>query len=197
MTSPAIGSVGASRRLLAACRLSSHRHLRHADPPLCRSPRSIRRRRVLVLTESVRKVGCFSGSREVINSCRETKIEADDGTSASRAGALFNEFLLDIHVPADHVNRFVPCRLRQELALLYASTGRPSVDPEVMIRMLIVGYCFGIRSKRWLSDEVHFNLACRWFCRLLLNGRVRDHYTFSKNRHGRYYYSASCVVFRD
>ena len=64
--------------------------------------------------------------------------------------------------------------------------GRPSVDPELMIRMLIVGYCFGIRSERRLCDEVHLNLAYRWFCRLGLEGDVPDHSTFSKNRHGRF-----------
>jgi transposase len=64
--------------------------------------------------------------------------------------------------------------------------GRPSIDPELMVRMLIVGYCFGIRSERRLCDEVHLNLAYRWFCRLGLDGQVPDHSTFSKNRHGRF-----------
>jgi len=64
--------------------------------------------------------------------------------------------------------------------------GRPSVDPELMIRMLLIGYCFGIRSERRLCEEVHLNLAYRWFCRLGLEGAVPDHSTFSKNRHGRF-----------
>jgi transposase len=64
--------------------------------------------------------------------------------------------------------------------------GRPSVDPELMIRMLIVGYSMGIRSERRLCEEVHLNLAYRWFCRLGLDSRVPDHSTFSKNRHGRF-----------
>jgi transposase len=64
--------------------------------------------------------------------------------------------------------------------------GRPSIDPELLIRMLIVGYCFGIRSERRLCEEVHLNLAYRWFCRLGLDGEVPDHSTFSKNRHGRF-----------
>jgi transposase len=55
-----------------------------------------------------------------------------------------------------------------------------------MIRMLLIGYCFGIRSERRLCDEVHLNLAYRWFCRLGLDGAVPDHSTFSKNRHGRF-----------
>jgi transposase len=64
--------------------------------------------------------------------------------------------------------------------------GRPSIDPDLMLRMLIVGYCMGIRSERRLCDEVHLNLAYRWFCRLGLNGQVPDHSTFSRNRHGRF-----------
>ena len=76
--------------------------------------------------------------------------------------------------------------LRRELAPFYSAIGRPSVDPELMIRMLIVGYCFGIRSERRLCEEVHLNLAYRWFCRLGLDGDVPDHSTFSKNRHGRF-----------
>ncbi len=64
--------------------------------------------------------------------------------------------------------------------------GRPSIDPEMLIRMLLVGYCFGIRSERRLCEEVHLNLAYRWFCRLGLDGDVPDHSTFSKKRHGRF-----------
>jgi transposase len=99
-------------------------------------------------------------------------------------GALFYEFSLDDHVPRDHllrsIDRFVDLAdLRRELAPFYSSIGRPSVDPELMLRMLIVGYCFGIRSERRLCDEVHLNLAYRWFCRLGLEGRVPDHSTFS------------------
>ena len=71
-------------------------------------------------------------------------------------------------------------------APFYSAIGRPSIDPELMIRMLIVGYCFGIRSERRLCEEVHLNLAYRWFCRLGLEGDVPDHSTFSKNRHGRF-----------
>ena len=105
--------------------------------------------------------------------------------------ALFYEFSLERHVPADHllrsIDRFVELgELRRELAPFYSTIGRPSVDPELMIRMLIVGYCLGIRSERRLCDEVHLNLAYRWFCRLGLEGDVPDHSTFSKNRHGRF-----------
>jgi transposase len=94
-------------------------------------------------------------------------------------------------VPAGHllrsVDRFVELDgLRQELAPYYSAISRPSVDPELMIRMLIVGYCYGIRSERRLCEEVHLNLAYRWFCGLGLDGGVPDHSTFSKNRHGRF-----------
>jgi transposase len=64
--------------------------------------------------------------------------------------------------------------------------GRPSIDPELLIWMLLIGYCSGIRSKRRLCEEVHLNLAYRWFCRVGLDGEVPDHSTFSKNRHGRF-----------
>ncbi len=106
-------------------------------------------------------------------------------------GALFYNFSIDAHVSADHllrsIDRFVDLsELRRDLAPFYSSMGRPSSDPELMIRMLIVGYCFGIRSERRLCEEVHLNLACRWFCRLGLDGDVPDHSTFSKNRHGRF-----------
>jgi transposase len=105
--------------------------------------------------------------------------------------ALFYEFSLEGHVPSDHllrlIDRFVELgELRRELAPFYSKFGRPSVDPELMIRMLLVGYCFGIRSERRLCEEVHLNLAYRWFCRLGLDGDVPDHSTFSKNRHGRF-----------
>lgn len=105
--------------------------------------------------------------------------------------SLFYQFRLDDHVPADHmlraIDRFVDLDpLRQHLVPFYSATGRPSIDPELMVRMLIVGYCFGIRSERRLCEEVHLNLAYRWFCRLGLDGHVPDHSTFSKNRHGRF-----------
>lgn len=105
--------------------------------------------------------------------------------------ALFYEFSLERHVPADHllrsIDRFVDLdELRRELSPFYSAIGRPSIAPELMIRMLLVGYCFGIRSERRLCEEVHLNLAYRWFCRLGLDGDVPDHSTFSKNRHGRF-----------
>ena len=111
-----------------------------------------------------------------------------------RAGGheqLFYAFNLDNHVPQDHLLRGIEHfldlhNLRQSLAGYYSHTGRASIDPELMIRMLIIGYCFGIRSERRLCEEVHLNLAYRWFCRLGLEDKIPDHSTFSKNRHGRF-----------
>jgi transposase len=98
---------------------------------------------------------------------------------------------LDEYVPEDHLLRAVDRYLdlsefRENLAESYSHTGRPSVDPELMARMLIIGYCYGIRSERRLCEEVSMNLAYRWFCRLGLRDKVPDHSSFSKNRHGRF-----------
>jgi transposase len=76
--------------------------------------------------------------------------------------------------------------LREKLAPFYSDIGRPSIDPELMIRMLIVGYCYGIRFERRLCEEVKLHLGYRWFCRLELDDKVPDHSTFSVNRHGRF-----------
>src|SRR3970282_1660550 len=104
---------------------------------------------------------------------------------------LFYDFCLDDHIPRDNLLRQIDrildlSELRKHLAPSYSHTGRPSIDPELMIRMLIIGYCFGIRSERRLCEEVHLNLAYRWFCRLGLEEQVPDHSSFSKNRHGRF-----------
>jgi transposase len=113
------------------------------------------------------------------------------GPKQEAQAALFYEFSLEDHVPQDHllrsIDRFIDLSsIRAHLAGFYSHTGRPSVDPELLIRMLLVGYCFAIRSERRLCEEVHLNLAYRWFCRLDLNDRIPDHSTFSKNRHGRF-----------
>ena len=113
------------------------------------------------------------------------------GPKQEAQSALFYDFSVEDHVPQDHllrsIDRFVDLScIRQHLAPFYSSTGRPSIDPELLIRMLLVGYCLGIRSERRLCEEVHLNLAYRWFCRLDLTDQVPDHSTFSKNRHGRF-----------
>jgi transposase len=84
----------------------------------------------------------------------------------------------------------VLAELRENLTPFYSDIGRPSIDPELMLRMLIVGYCYGIRFERRLCEEVELHLAYRWFCRLDLDDQVPDHSTFSVNRHGRFRNSA-------
>ena len=109
------------------------------------------------------------------------------GPKQEAQGALFYEFLIEGHVPQDHllrsIDRFVDLTgVRQHLTPFDSTTGRPSVDPELMIRMLLVGYCLGMRSERRLCEEVCLNLAYRWFCRLDLVDPVPDHSAFSRNR---------------
>ena len=106
---------------------------------------------------------------------------------------LFYLFNLEEQIPADHLLRRlnpivtrVLVDLREKLAPFYSDIGRPSIDPELMIRMLIVGYCYGIRFERRLCEEVKLHLGYRWFCRLELDDKVPDHSTFSVNRHGRF-----------
>jgi len=104
---------------------------------------------------------------------------------------LFYRFRLEEHVPSDHPLRRLNAvikfdEVRTLLVGHYSSKGRPSIDPELMLRMLLIGYAYGIRSERQLCNEVHLNLAYRWFCRLGLEGAVPDHSTFSKNRYGRF-----------
>jgi len=113
------------------------------------------------------------------------------GQAVGQQDRLFYEFDLDARVPANHLLRRIEAVLdltwlRCELKPFYSHTGCPSVDPELMIRMLLVGYCYSIRSERRLCQEVELNLAYRWFCRLGLEDRVPNHSTFSVNRHGRF-----------
>src|SRR3984957_17265644 len=113
------------------------------------------------------------------------------GERSVRQESLIYGFSLENHVPPDHllrsIDRFVELSsLRRHLAPYYSAIGRPSIDPELMVRMLLVGYACGIRSERQLCEEVHLNLAYRWFCGMGLDGAVPDHSTFSKNRHGRF-----------
>jgi transposase len=113
------------------------------------------------------------------------------GEHSGSQSRFFYRFNLEDRVPADHLLRKIDAvldlsKLRSELAPHYSHTGRPSIDPELMIRMLLIGYCYGIRSERRLCEEVDLNLAYRWFCRLNLDDAVPDHSTFAKNRHGRF-----------
>ena len=115
------------------------------------------------------------------------------GRQSGDQSQLFYLFNLERRIPAGHLLRRINpvvtrilVELREKLASFYSEIGRPSIDPELMIRMLIVGYCYGIRSERQLCEEVELHLAYRWFCRLELDNRVPDHSTFSVNRHGRF-----------
>ena len=106
-------------------------------------------------------------------------------------GRLFYEFSLDDVVPVDHLVRRIDALIdlgwvRDELAEYYSHTGRPSIDPELLIRMLIVGYVFAIRSERQLCAEVRVNLAYRWFCGLGIEDLVPDHSALSRARHERF-----------
>jgi transposase len=115
------------------------------------------------------------------------------GRQTSDQSQLFYLFNLEERIPAGHLLRRINpivtqllADLGEQLAPFYSEIGRPSIDPELMIRMLIVGYCYGIRFERRLCEEVQLHLAYRWFCRLDLDDTVPDHSTFSVNRHGRF-----------
>jgi transposase len=124
---------------------------------------------------------------------RVTALEAAMMGRRGEQGSLFYQFRLDERIPKDHllrrIDRFVTPSLadiHERLQPYYSEIGRPSVDPELMIRMLIVGYCYGLRSERRLTQEVDLHLAYRWFCRLNLDDKVPHHSTFSENRLNRF-----------
>jgi transposase len=113
------------------------------------------------------------------------------GRSKQDQGQLFYSFDLDAAVPDDHLVREIAAVLdlswaHYELAPHYSSIGRPSIDPVLMIRMLIVGYVFAIRSERALCREVQVNLAYRWFCGLGIEDKIPDHSAFSRARNERF-----------
>jgi transposase len=117
----------------------------------------------------------------------------------AKSESLFYYFKLEDHVPQSHLLRLIDCHvdfgfLRNRLRPLYSETGRPSVDPELMIRMLLIGYLYGITSERRLCEDVGMHLAYRWFLGLGFDQAVPHHSTFSKNRHGRFRESE---LFRD
>ena len=111
------------------------------------------------------------------------------GRQRADQAQFFYSFHLEDRVPASHLLRKINvfaskalADLHREMAVFYSPAGRPSIDPELMMRMLIVGYCYGIRSERKLCEEVSLNLASRWFCRRDLDDAVPDQSTFSMNR---------------
>jgi transposase len=104
---------------------------------------------------------------------------------------IFHYFRMRDLVPDDHILKLIDKHvdfsfIREKVKHLYSETGRPSVDPELMVRMLLVGYLFGIKSERRLCEEVGMHVGYRWFVGLNMGGKVPDHSTFSKNRHGRF-----------
>ena len=103
------------------------------------------------------------------------------GRQTGNHGPLFYLFNLEGRIPANHLLRRINpvvtrvlTGLRGKLEPFYSEIGRPSIDPDLMIRMLIVGYCYGIRFERKLCEEVELHLAYRWFCRLDLDDKVPD-----------------------
>ena len=122
------------------------------------------------------------------------------GRQTGDQSQLFYLFNLEERIPEGHLLRRINpivtrvlVELREMLKSFYCEIGRPSIDPELMLRMLIVGYCYGVRFERKLCEEVELHLAYRWFCRLDLDDNVPDHSTFSVNRHGRF---RDCDIFR-
>src|SRR6202142_3964611 len=117
----------------------------------------------------------------------------------SRPESLFYYFRLEEQIPSEHLLRMIDDHVdfsfvRERLKDFYSSTGRPSIDPEVLLRLLLVGYLYGITSERRLLEEVKMHLAYRWFTGLGFDQEIPDHSTFSKNRHGRF---KEAGLFRD
>src|SRR5713226_5591024 len=117
----------------------------------------------------------------------------------SREASLFYSFRLEDQIPETHllrlIDRYVDFSfVRDRLKGFYSPTGRPSIDPEVILRLLLVGYLYVITSERRLLEDVRMHLAYRWFTRLDFDQEIPDHSTFSKNRHGRFRQSG---VFRE
>src|SRR5437870_6789188 len=109
----------------------------------------------------------------------------------SRAESLFYYFRLEDQVPENHLLRLIDRHvnlefIRAKLKDAYSDAGRPSIDPELLLRMLLVGYLHGITSERKLVEELRMHLAWRWFTGLSFDQETPHHSTFSKNRHGRF-----------
>jgi transposase len=148
-----------------------------------------------VSIESVEKLGWEQILFAVTIPCRATGY-LQGGTTPmmgqqNRSDSLFYYFRLEEQIPADHLLRMIDGHVdfrfvREQLKDFYSSTGRPSIDPEVLLRLLLVGYLYGITSERRLMDEVRMHLAYRWFTRLGFDQEIPDHSTLSKNRHGRF-----------
>ena len=108
--------------------------------------------------------------------------------SHSRSESLFYYFRIEDQVPENHLLRLIDRHVsfefvREKLKDSYSETGRPSIDPEVLLRILLLGYLYGITSERKLLEELRMHLAWRWFTGLGFDQEIPDHSTFSKNRH--------------
>src|SRR5437764_1213329 len=108
-----------------------------------------------------------------------------------RSEALFYYFRLEDQVPETHLLRLIEKHIsfafvREKLKASYSDTGRPSLDPELLLRILLIGYLYGIASERKLVEELRMHLAWRWFTGLGFDQEIPHHSTFSKNRHGRF-----------
>src|SRR5919108_2590212 len=109
----------------------------------------------------------------------------------ARSEALFYYFRLEDQIPENHLLRLIERHIsfefvRKQLKDSYSETGRPSVDPELLLRILLIGYLYGITSERKLVEELRMHLAWRWFTGLSFDQEIPHHSTFSKNRHGRF-----------
>ncbi|PYX33074.1 MAG: IS1182 family transposase [Acidobacteria bacterium] len=108
-----------------------------------------------------------------------------------RSEALFYYFRLEDQVPENHLLRLIEKHIsfefvRERLRNSYSETGRPSIDPELLLRIVLIGYLYGITSERKLVEELRMHLAWRWFTGLGFDQEIPHHSTFSKNRHGRF-----------
>jgi len=109
----------------------------------------------------------------------------------TRSESLFYYFRLEDHVPEDHLLRLIDRHIsfafvREKLKDFYSENGRPSIDPELLLRILLIGYLYGVTSERRLVEELRMHLAWRWFTGLGFDQEIPHHSTFSKNRHGRF-----------
>src|SRR5246127_1310445 len=108
-----------------------------------------------------------------------------------RSESLFYYFRIEDHVPEHHLLRLIDRYVnfdfvRERLKSFYSETGRPSIDPELLLRILLIGYLYGVTSERKLIEELRMHLAWRWFTGLTFDQEIPHHSTFSKSRHGRF-----------
>src|ERR1700719_801173 len=130
-------------------------------------------------------------NRDSVGLRRDSRERCMMGRREGEQGQFFYAFNLDKVVPPDHLVRQIDGVLdlswvHKELSPYYSHTGRPSIDPVLMIRMLIIGYVFAIRSERALCRDVQVNFAYRWFCGLSIEDKIPDHSAFSRARNDRF-----------